>query len=101
MQQLQPLLNSETIFVFGLSFIILFVLLYDILQRMKFFPKSVNVLVSLIICLYVFLTNGYLIINKILSLGTFGLVILFGALIILIIISRFWTRAKYNAVFTQ
>ncbi|MBU5689898.1 MAG: hypothetical protein QXM68_01725 [Candidatus Aenigmatarchaeota archaeon] len=100
MQQIQALLNSDTIFVFGLSFIILFTLLYDILQRMNFFPKSVNVLVSLIICLYVFLTSGYIIINKILSLGTFGLVILFGVLILLIAISRFWKTAKYNSMFT-
>ncbi len=101
MNSLDALLNSETIFVYFLSFIILVVLLFDLIERIKIFHnKKISIVVALIISLYVFLTNGYLIINKILSLSTFGMVILFGILIILIIVLRFLTKARINLAFS-
>jgi hypothetical protein len=73
-------------------------LLYDLLQRLNLFnSKYVSMTVSLIVSFYVFLTNGYRIINFILSLGTIGLVVFFGILLIAIIIFRFWKKAKYEA----
>lgn len=97
MASIDTLLNNETIFVYFLSFVILITLLFDLIERLKIFHnKKISIVVALIIALYIFLTNGYLIINKILSLSTFGIVILFGLLLILIIILRFWNRAKIN-----
>lgn len=97
MLSLEPLLNNETIFVYFLSFIILITLLFDLIERIRIFNnKKISIFVAFVISFYVFLTSGYLIINKILSLSTFGMIILFGLLIILIIILRFWNRAKIN-----
>lgn len=97
MLSLDELLNNETIFVYFLSFIILITLLFDLIERIRIFNnRKISIFVAFVISFYVFLTNGYLIINKILSLSTFGMVILFGLLIILIIILRFWNRAKIN-----
>jgi len=98
MYNLEAILNSDALFVYFLSFMILIVLLYDLLQRLNLFnSKYVSMTVSLIISFYVFLTNGYRIINFILSLSTMGLIIFFGILLIAIIIFRFWKRAKYEA----
>jgi hypothetical protein len=98
MYNLESILNSDAIFVYFLSFIILIVLLYDLLQRLNLFnSKYVSMTVALIISFYVFLTNGYRIINFILSLSTVVLIIFFGILLIVIIIFRFWKRAKYEA----
>ena len=95
---LETILNSEVLFVYFLSFIILIVLLYDLLQRLNLFNnKYVSMTVALIISFYVFLTNGYRIINFILSLGTMGLVFLFGVLIVIIIFYRFWVKAREEA----
>jgi uncharacterized membrane protein len=98
MYNLETILNSEAIFVYFLSFIVLIVLLYDLLQRLNLFnSKYVNMTIALIISFYVFLTNGYRIINFILSLGSIGLVILFGLLLVAIIVYRFWIKARYEA----
>jgi hypothetical protein len=98
MYNLESILNSDAIFVYFLSFIILIVLLYDLLQRLNLFnSKYVSMTVALIISFYVFLTNGYRIINFILSLSTVVLIIFFGIILIVIIIFRFWKRAKYEA----
>lgn len=98
MYNLENILNSDALFVYFLSFIILITIIYDLLQKLNFFnSKYVNITIALIISFYVFLTNGYRIINFILSLSTLGIIILFGVLIIVIIIFRFWKRAKYEA----
>ncbi|MBU5688329.1 MAG: hypothetical protein KQA41_02170 [Candidatus Aenigmarchaeota archaeon] len=98
MYGLENILNSDALFVYFLSFIILVTILYDLLQRLNFFnSRYVSITVALIISFYVFLTNGYRIINFILSLSTIGIIILFGILILVIIVFRFWKRAKYEA----
>ncbi|MEM5777379.1 MAG: hypothetical protein QXJ06_02935 [Candidatus Aenigmatarchaeota archaeon] len=98
MYNLENILNSDAVFVYFLSFIILITLLYDLLQKLNLFnSKYVNIIIALIISFYVFLTNGYRIINFILSLSTIGIIILFGILILVIIIFRFWKKAKHEA----
>lgn len=98
MYGLEKILNSDFLFVYIMSFIILFTLLYDLLRRINFFNnKKIDALISLIICLYVFLTHGYKIINFVLSLGTMGMIIVFGLLLTIIIIMNFWQTAKKEA----
>lgn len=96
MIDINALLNNDLIFVYFITFIIVLTLLYELLTRMRLFDKKVSMLVAVIITLYVFLTEGYRIINVILSLSTVGMVILFGILIVLIMISRFWKRAEIH-----
>jgi len=98
MYGLEKILNSDALFVYFLSFVILIVLLYDLLERLKLFgSRYVSMIIALIISFYVFLTNGYRIINLILSISTVGIVILFGILLIVMIVLRFWKRAEYEA----
>lgn len=100
-ESMQKILNNDLIFVYFLSFIILIILIYDLLCRINFFQsKNVNIIISLIISFYVFLTNGYRIINLILSISTIGLVLIFGLLILAIIIFNFWTGVKKNKKFS-
>ncbi|MCS7135263.1 MAG: hypothetical protein NZ893_02385 [Candidatus Aenigmarchaeota archaeon] len=99
MYGIERILQSDVLFVYVLSFIVLFTLIYDILRRLNLFNnKNVDMVVTLIICFYVFLTNGYRIINFILSLSTVGMVILFGILLIVIIFLNFYRKARYEAV---
>lgn len=95
MVDIQAFLASDLIFVYFLSFIVLLVLVFELLSRI-FVDKKVSMLIALIITTYVFLTNGYLIISKILSLSTVGMVILVFIIIVIIMFLRFWKGLKQN-----
>lgn len=100
MVDIKPFFQNEFIFVYFISFVILLTLIFDLLSRKIFPNKMVSMVIALIITSYVFITNGYVIINKILSLGTWGMIALFAIGIILIIVVRFWRGFRWNLTFS-